>query len=275
MSGRIRLLVILGFALVAVALWRFQPPGSWVDSGTKSPRPAEPLVPELVPAPAAVPGAPGTVGKLQFDAELRDVPVAPDAQQVVVDFGFANTSGRPIAIRLVEKNCTCISVEISGGKLRYESGQGGVIRATFQLDNLTGEVEKSCMLYLEGDPDNKPSHTLTALLRIPELVKLSQKSLKWELGGKLEPQKIDIEMAYTKPIRVVSTSCSSDKFRLDLKAIEDGRRYQLWVTPGPAAETGLGLIRVETDCEIPRHRVQQAFALIRKPPPVEVTPGTP
>lgn len=226
-------------------------------------RPATAPGGDVAEAPvAAVPVAAAERG-LHFEKILLDIPVAADALTTVADFDFANSTDRTITIDRVEKTCSCVSVQISEGKLTYAPGEKGVIRATFELGNLAGEVEKTVLLFLAGDPEDKPSHTLTVKVRIPVLVTLSQKSLQWELGGKADPQKIDIEMAHSKPIRILSTQCSSENFKVDLKVIEEGRRYELWVTPAATTESGLGLIRLETDCEIARHKIQQAFAVIR------------
>jgi hypothetical protein len=219
--------------------------------------------PAIEPSGVAVETAVDVERGLNFEKTLLEIPVAADAMTTVADFCFTNSTDRPITIDRVEKDCSCATVQVSGGKLCYAPGEKGVIRATFELGNLAGEVEKSMTLFLAGDPDDKPTHTLTVRVRIPVLVKLSQKTLRWPLGGQAQPQKIDIEMVHTKPIRVLSTQCSTKGFMIELKAIEEGRRYELWVTPAATTEAGMGLIRLDTDCEIPRHRVQQVFAVIQ------------
>jgi hypothetical protein len=52
-----------------------------------------------------------------------------------------------------------------------------------------------------------------------------------------------------------------------LKTVEEGKKYDLVVTPGSIDAPGLAVIRIETDCGISKHRVQQAFAVVRKPSP--------
>jgi hypothetical protein len=225
----------------------------------------QPIAPPVVKA----------AGQLKFQEEVRKVNLAADAQTTVVDFPFTNASDRPVLIQSVEKNCDCLEVQISDSKLRYEPGEHGVIRANFKLDNLVGEVEKSLDLYLAGDPIDKPSHRLIAQLHIAELVKFTEKTVKWTIGEPPTPQKIDIEMVHTKPIRILKTTCSLEGFQLDLKVIEDGKRYELWVTPAKTTDPGLALLRVETDCEVPRYRVLQAFALIRVPTANEEAQKTP
>ena len=244
---------------------------AWIVNGFSA-KPSEQAAPPPVAAPAAVPVAvpvaavaPGR--GLHFETPLMVLPVAADALTTVVDFSFTNDSGQAVTIDKVEKTCTCLAVEVSDSKLHYAPGEDGVIRATFALDNLIGEVEKTFHIYLKGDVLDHPTHTLTVRVQIPVLVKLSEKSLKWTRGGPAEPQRIEIEMAHTKPIRVVSTQSSSEGFKLELKTLSEGQRYELWVTPLSTAEPGLAVIRVETDCEIPRHRLQQVFAVIRNETP--------
>ncbi len=221
--------------------------------------------PDPPTAPAAGVVA-GTRPQFHFETTLVEISVAPDAKSTVADFAFTNKTGQTIIIDRVEKTCTCVSVQVSGGKLSYAPGEKGVIRATFELDNLTGEVEKSVALYLAGDVEDQPTHTLTARVLIPVLVKMTEKTLKWTVGGQPEPQKIGIEMDYTKPIRVLSAQSSSENIKTEVKTLEEGKRYELWVTPVKAMEPGLALIRVETDCDIARHKVQQVFAVIRVAP---------
>jgi hypothetical protein len=269
-----RFALITGLLAVAAAGWAYWHqgrPATAPDGGVAA---AAGLV---ATAPVPVPEVPvAAVSRgLHFEKILLDVPVAADALTTVADFGFSNSTDRPITIDRVEKTCSCLDVKVSGGKLTYAPGEQGVIRATFELGNLTGEVEKIVLLFLAGDPEDKPSHTLTVRVRIPVLVNLSQKTLQWEVGGKPEPQKIDIEMTHSKPIRILSTQCSVEGFKLDLKVIEEGRRYELWVTPAATTEPGLGLIRLETDCEIPRHKIHQAFAAIRAKLPSDGGAATP
>jgi hypothetical protein len=233
------------------------------------PAPAARMAVAEAVAPADAAPAAKVERGLSFAQTLLELPVAADAKTTVADFAFANHTTETVVIDRVEKTCTCLSVQVSGGKLRYAPGEKGVIRATFELDNLVGEVEKSLTLFLAGDSADQPSHTLAVRVKIPVLVRMSDKTLKWPLGGKPERQKIDIEMVHTKPIRILSTQCSMDGVNLEVKTIEDGHRYELWVTPASTAAPMLALIRVETDCEIPRHRVHQVFALIRRPQPGE------
>ncbi len=246
---------------------------AWLLSAFNT-KPDEPPAPApVVAAPVAPPGGAAPGRGLHFENPLLLLPVAADAQTTVANFSFTNDTDQPVSIEKVEKACSCLAVEVLESKLHYAPGESGVIRATFALENLIGEVEKNFQLYLKGDVLGRPTHTLTVRVQIPVLVKLSAKTLKWPLGEPPQAQKIDIEMAHTKPIRVASTQSSSDNFKLELRMLSEGQHYELWVTPLNTAEPGLAVIRVETDCEIPRHRLQQVFALIRNETPTQEAPA--
>lgn len=203
-------------------------------------------------------------GKLYFEQTIREVAVAADATHAVVDFPFENRTGKALTISRVEKNCTCAEMQISDGKLRYAPGEKGVIRARYELGNFIGIVDKPFMLWLEGDPEAKPSHTLTARLIIPVLVELSEKTLKWVVGGPPSPAKIDIRTT-SQPIRMLTASSTSEAVQVELKPVTDGRHYELWVTPVDIQNPSLALIRIETDSSIPRWKMLQVFALVQSP----------
>ena len=201
---------------------------------------------------------------LEF-AELRkEIHAAADASLVTADFKFTNKSDKPVTIAKCDPNCSCMKVQISAGKLKYAPGESGMIRATFEIGNLMGKQEKTIGLWLENDPPNTPSIRLDLRIDIPILVLLEPKSVLWSIDAKLEPKTIHIVMPEGKPIRVTKVTGSLNSFRYELKMVEEGRKYDLIVSPLETKVASMSVIRIETDCEIPKHRVQQAFAQVRK-----------
>lgn len=208
-------------------------------------------------------------GGLTFEKTLIDVHLTADGTTATSDFSFENKTDKPVTIARVDKTCSCLGAEVKGGKLCYQPGEKGVIRVAFELGNFAGVVDKSVVLWLDKDPAERPSATLTVRVHIPVLVEMSEKTLKWTLGGAPEPQRIDIRMKHDKPIRILKTSSSSEAFKVALKTLEEGRHYELWVTPLAADQAGISVIRIETDCEVARHKTQQAFAVVRRSMPGE------
>lgn len=202
---------------------------------------------------------------LDFPAALKEIEAPADAKKVTADFEFTNRSGKTVKVVKYDAACSCMAVGIKGGKLAYAPGESGLIRADFEMGNFSGTVDKTVAIWLDDDPPEKPSVTLTLRVHIPVLVALEPKTLKWDVGGDASPQVIHITMNHNAPIRVKSVTCSSPAFRHELKTINEGKLYELVVTPGEISSPGLAILRIETDCAIERHRLQQAFAVVRKP----------
>jgi hypothetical protein len=205
-------------------------------------------------------------GRLEFESRLREVHASADAVTVIADFNFKNTSDKPVSIANTDSGCSCLGVEVSGGKLSYAPGESGLIRATFEVGNFSGIVDKVIALWLDKDPLDQPSQTLTVRVHVPVLVVLEPKTVRWDLNGKPEPQTIGIRMAEGETIRVLSVKSSSPGFSLDLKTLEEGRKYDLVVTPLAMTAPSLAVVRIETDCKIARHKTHQGFAVVAKPP---------
>ncbi len=214
-------------------------------------------------------------GELDFDAKLVEVKAPADAKVVTAEFKFSNSGTDAVSIRKHDASCSCMAVEISGGKLIYQPGETGTIRANFDMGNFSGSVDKSVLLWLDDDPQDKPSVVLTTRVAIPVLVAVEPKTLQWDLGSEGSAQVIRIKMNHDIPIHVKSVKCSSEAFSHELKTIKEGEEYEIRVTPKDLNAPGLAILRIETDCEIKRHKTQQAFAVVRRAVPGQVPNSSP
>lgn len=212
---------------------------------------------------------------LDFPETLKEIHAPADAKTVTADFEFTNHSQKAVTVREYKSTCSCMSVQIKGGKLRYAPGESGLVRANFDMGNFSGEVDKVVAIWLDDDHADKPSLSLTVRVHIPVLVSMEPKTLKWELDGKSDPQTIRILMNHSKPIRIQSVTSSSEAFKPEVKTIEEGKSYEMIVTPTAIHAPGIAILRIETDCDLEKHRIQQAFAVVRKPTPGEAAAGKP
>lgn len=202
---------------------------------------------------------------LEFSQPVKDVNAAVDAATVTESFEFKNLGDKPVTITKADPTCSCLKVEISGGKLKYGPGESGVVRVTFEMGNFSGTVDKMVAIWLEGDPTDKPSKSVTVRVHIPVLVGVEPKTVKWEIGGQAAPKTIQIRMAEGQTIHVTGVKSSSELFSTEIKTLEAGKKYDLIVTPKEVTGPGLAVIRIETDCQVSKHRNQQAFAVVSKP----------
>lgn len=205
---------------------------------------------------------------LKFDQPSQEVTAPADAQKVEAVFTFKNEGTEAVTIDHQDAACTCISSEIKDGKMVYQPGESGTVRGAFDVTNFAGTVDKQIMLFLKGDPPNKPSHVLTVKVKIPVLVEIEPKTLTWDLGGDASPKTASLTVNYSSPIHVKEISSSNPAFNCELKTIEDGKKYEVVITPKSTSEVGLAVFHIDTDCTIPRHRSQRVFGVVRKAPEV-------
>ncbi|MEX1049420.1 MAG: DUF1573 domain-containing protein [Akkermansiaceae bacterium] len=210
-----------------------------------------------------------TQAGLKFESLLLEVHAPADAETVTADFKFANQSGRPVSITKSDSGCSCLSVQISDGKLLYAPQEKGLVRATFAMGNFSGTVDKVIAIWLDQDPADQPSVKLTVRIHIPVLVALEPKTLRWSTGGDTGPQTLRVTMAQGEMIRILNVTSSSETFGVETTTVEEGKIYDLIVTPSATDAPVLGILRIETDGKLPKHRMQQAFAVISKQPPAE------
>lgn len=208
--------------------------------------------------------------ELEFP-ELRKVVDAPaDGKSVIVDFPFTNKTTKPVTITKCDTKCACLTVQVSGGKFTYAPGESGVVRTTMDLGNLLGAQEKSIDMWLGNAPSDKPSLSLDLVVNIPVVISLGPKTVYWGIDSKPEPKTIHIVMDYKKPIHITNVTGPKDSFHYELKTVEMGKKYDIVVTPSDTKVPVLSVLRIETDCEISKHKTQQVFAQVRKLTAAEV-----
>ena len=202
---------------------------------------------------------------LEFTETTKEVRPGPDAETVAIEFGFTNTGEKPVTITKADAGCACMKVLFSGGKLHYAPGESGVMRVIFKLGQFSGTVDRAVSLWLDTDPKNPATQAVTARIVIPTIIAMEPKTLKWASGGQAEPQTIRIRMAEGKSIRVTGVKPSSEQFTAELKVVEEGRQYDLIVTPRDVSVPGVGVILIETDSAVQKLQTQQAYAMVHQP----------
>ena len=201
---------------------------------------------------------------LVFDSMLKETHLAADSESVTIDFHFENKSDKQVVIRRYDAACNCMQVSIRDGKLTYGPGEKGTIRSVFDMKNFMGVVDKAVMLYLDDDPQDEPSIVLTTRIHIPVLVVVEPKTLQWSIGEQPVGKTVSITMHHTEPIRIRRVVGSTDGFLYKLRTVDEGKSYELALTPKDTGRPVLGIFRIETDCAIEKHRIQQVFGVIRK-----------
>ena len=204
-----------------------------------------------------------SAASLKFEEMTKEIRADADARSVTADFNFKNETAEDVIIDRYDAACTCINAQIKGSKLVYKPGETGVIRAAFDTSLFSGTEDKTVGVWLKGDPAGKPSITLTTRVIIPVLVEVEPKTLIWETGEKAAPKTVTLTMKHSEPIRVKAVTGADSRFTQELKVIEEGKKYEVLVTPASTDKVGMGVIHVETDCSVQRHRSHRIFSVVR------------
>lgn len=207
-----------------------------------------------------------SAGQLTFEKTVIELTPGADVSHVTADFPFTNKTDKTVVVKETLGDCSCTSIEISNAKTAYEPGESGVIRLNFDMGQSVGLVEKGASIWVDGDSKTKPSQRLTLKVSIPVLIEIEPKTLKWQIGEAMEPKTIKFKMLGEKPIHIQSVNASTEHFNQELKTVEDGRSYELTLSPKDGSKKALSVFRVETDCEAPKHKTQQVFAVVAGAP---------
>lgn len=204
-------------------------------------------------------------GSLKFEKDLQEASI--DLKQTTVsgEFKFTNTGSKPIKFHKVEPDCSCVTVEFLNGKAEYAAGESGVMRATFKIDNSQGTVDKIIGIWLEGDPEETPSSKVTFRIHIPIAIALEPKTVSWDVNSKPEPKSIRVKIDYEKPVHITKVSLSSENYTSEILPVEEGKTYDVRITPKSTAAQGICMVGIETDIDIDKFKKQQGFARVSIP----------
>ncbi|MEM9081619.1 MAG: hypothetical protein AAGC74_13105, partial [Verrucomicrobiota bacterium] len=132
----------------------------------------------------------------------------------------------------------------------------------FNLGAATGENEK--YLTVRTDEKGAEPYELVTRVLVPEIVTIDPKILSLGIGEEPEERIFEFKVKREEPIRVVDVSSSRREFALEWETIEEGRRYRIKLKPETTEKALLGVLRIETDCEIEKHRRYMAFFSVKQ-----------
>lgn len=204
-------------------------------------------------------------GSVKFEKDLYEAHAGIKEEVVTREFKFTNASNKTIKIRDADAGCTCVAVEFLNGKTTYAAGETGVMRVAFKVENAQGQVDKTVHVWLENDPDEKPSSHVTFRIQIPIAIAIEPKTLSWDLNSKPEPKSIRVKIDYEKPVHLKKVSLSDENYTSEIVPVEEGKAYDVRITPKSTATPGLCMVGIETDIDIDKYQRQQGFARIVSP----------
>ena len=197
-------------------------------------------------------------GDLVFTPASQLIRANAGQQEVNVTFSVENISSAPIGIVRLESGCACLSVTIDQDPIPPRSS--ATITGIFTTEQLRGSAEKQ--ITVVSDQRDKPTF-LTTRIEIAPLYTIEESMTTWSLGGKLETKVVNFRVLGEKPIHVLIAESKRPEVRCELVEVEKGRYYQLKLTPLSTDASLLGIVRMETDCEIDAYSRPLAYFSIQ------------
>jgi len=206
-------------------------------------------------------------GTLKFEETTKEITITNDQKSVSVDFPFKNESASDVVIEKHAADCPCAAVGVKDSKLAYKPGESGTLRIVFDLGKVPETADKFVSIFLKGDRADRPSIKLTTHIVVPVLVDIEPKSVIWEIGEKPAPKTVTVTMKDSEPIKILSTTSSDPRFKPELKTIEEGKKYEVVITPTTTEGGGMGMLRIETDSKSDKRPSHPVYMIVRQPQP--------
>ena len=200
---------------------------------------------------------------LKFATSEVEVKAKPADSEVTAEFRFKNNGDQPIDILQVSYACSCLSAETD--KERYEPGEAGVLKADFRLGSFTGLQRKAITVLSRADGGKEDGRDrLMVAVRIPDVITVEPQLMQWMVGDEPTEKSFTFKVPHEEPIHIKEIACSREGFEIELVEKKPGREYEIKVKPAGTERPMLGVVRIETDCDIPKHQKKLAFFSIAR-----------
>lgn len=214
-------------------------------------------------------------------------------------FEVTNTGNDPISATVLRLPH---NVSVDQARLRsIRPGQSRQLRVTYKIGRSQGTVHHKVRL-ITDEVDSDP-HELEMRVKVPRIVKIKNaRALVWHVGDKPEPKTLELEIDYDQPVKMSlgavrqmqasrprneadapagdqerSAEAAKPKqqpqpFKIELKPLEEGKRYAVTVTPQSTELRALAWLELKTDLPKERAPMLRFRAEVRpKPKPIKPT----
>ncbi len=197
-------------------------------------------------------------GNLLFTPTLRSFEAEAGDEFLEVDFEVKNLANAPVRILNLESGCECLSVSIDNNPVPPDGK--AIITGVFDIAQLRGVSEKKISVLVENE--TLPLF-LTTRIEIDPIYSIAESMTTWALGTEPVTKTVTFTVLRESPIVVLSAESKRSEVISELIEVEKGRLYQIELTPRTTANSLLGIVRIETDCEIPSQARPLAYFSIQ------------
>ncbi len=216
-------------------------------------------VPEKTQVPVRVLKEKAVAGNVSFSPASQSLRVEAGESEVAVTFQVNNKGDNPVMVNKLESGCSCLSVSIDSR--RIAPGGIGTITGIFSIEKLSGEADK--IITVGTDQEGVGDTFLNVRFKVAPLYVITERMTSWEVGAKPVTKIVTFKVARKKTIRILKATSSREEMSCEVKAIEEGRYYEIALTPSSTSSNLLGIVRIETDCELEHHSRPLAYFSIQ------------
>lgn len=196
-------------------------------------------------SPPAASAASRRDGDLVFTPAAQTVRVAPGQTTLEVRFAVENAGDAPAAIAALESGCECLEVSIDVNPVPAKGG--ATITGLFDVTKLRGTSERKIAVTPEGRI--RPVF-LNTRIEIEPVYEIDPPMVFWTKGSTPRTKTVAFKVVRKEPVHVLSAESKRAEVGCKVVEKEKGRLYHLELTPSSTEATLLGIVRIETDCEI-------------------------
>lgn len=197
-------------------------------------------------------------GDLVFRPYSQKVTADPGEKTIEVTFAVENTADKPIGIASLESGCECLEVSINLNPI--PARETATITGVFDIEKLRGSSERKISVVPEG---RDRAIFLTTQIEIEPIYEIIESMTSWTRGGAAETKTVVFRVVRDKPVHVLSAESKRPEVSCELVEVEKGRLYHLRLTPASTENSLLGIVRLETDCEIENYARPLAYYSIQ------------
>jgi len=214
----------------------------------------------LVASHIEEPGATGELvsGGLRYTPTFMTVPAEPGQKRVEVRFAVSNVSEHPVKVTTLESGCECLAVTMTLNPI--PAGGSAEIVGIFDTEKMRGISERR--ITVETDQGGEPAF-LTTRIEIEPVYTLEKEMTEWAIGSEPVTKVVKFRVVREKPVHVLSAESKRAEVHCEVVEVEKGRAYDLRLTPESTAKRLLGIVRIETDCELEQHARPLAYFSIQ------------
>jgi hypothetical protein len=155
-------------------------------------------------------------------------------------FYFQNGGTETFEITKVVKGCSCLSETLE--KRVFAPGEQGVLQVTMSLNEFEGNLNKSLMVVTSDHPDAPVRLSLS--VHIPKGYQLSTRRLVWE-PAESGAKTCRLVNQSDVPIPLVSATCSTPDFTVELVPVREGFEYEVSICPVDGSVPARATVRIQ------------------------------